>query len=206
MHYRRWHAGKPMGDARTDSERKAERVCVVDGCENRGKLVRGMCANHYRMWHRRGTTERLAPEPGSVRVEREWFNGVEFRRYPDSPHPNHQRYFSPGGADIERGVESLHREVWKFHRGPIPPGMHVHHVDGDYGNNAIENLELLPAGAHARHHHPKGRPASDAQRAHLHAVRHLAANWHRSPEGREWHSRHAKAIWAKRKGMELDDD
>ena len=48
-----------------------------------------------------------------VRVETVTFRGIEFRRYPDSDNPSHREYFKPGGGHIARGVESLHREVYK---------------------------------------------------------------------------------------------
>lgn len=39
-----------------------------------------------------------------------------------------------------------HRIVWMLHFGEIPPLMEIDHVDGDRGNNLIENLRL---GSHA---------------------------------------------------------
>jgi len=32
---------------------------------------------------------------------------------------------------------------------------HVHHIDGNYINNDINNLEIKTASDHAKHHHPK---------------------------------------------------
>ena len=34
----------------------------------------------------------------------------------------------------------LHRDVWEFHYGKIPPKYQIHHRDGDKTNNAISNL------------------------------------------------------------------
>ena len=84
---------------------------------------------------------------------------------------------------------SLHRYVWEKHNGPIPEGHAIHHVDGDPGNNAIENLECLPRGDHQRAHmrerHARGELKITA------AARDAAAAWHKSDEGREWHRAHA---------------
>ena len=46
----------------------------------------------------------------------------------------------------------MHRYVWECNHGPIPDGMHVHHKDGDKTNNNIDNLELLAASVHSKHH------------------------------------------------------
>ena len=99
------------------------------------------------------------------------------------------------GHYYQRHGKRLHREVWQHHNGPIPKGFHVHHRDGDRTNNDISNLELLRAGEHMRHH------ASDPvhlprQRAHIERIRPLAAAWHSSPEGLEWHSQHSARVQA----------
>jgi hypothetical protein len=46
----------------------------------------------------------------------------------------------------------LHRDVWEFHNGPIPPGYHVHHKDEDKSHNGIANLECKPGSEHSKHH------------------------------------------------------
>jgi hypothetical protein len=38
--------------------------------------------------------------------------------------------------------------VWKESYGNIPVGYHIHHKDGDYTNNTIDNLECLSASQH----------------------------------------------------------
>ena len=50
------------------------------------------------------------------------------------------------------GYTLEHRRVWYDAHGAIPSGHHVHHKNGDKADNHIENLELLRAGTHARHH------------------------------------------------------
>lgn len=92
------------------------------------------------------------------------------------------------GRYYQRRGKRLHRVVWEHHNGPIPKGFHVHHIDGDVENNAIDNLELLPASAHLKHHanHP-----GHIEYAKWHMEKRMrprAVVWHRSAEGREWHS------------------
>lgn len=47
-----------------------------------------------------------------------------------------------------------HRKVWAdAHGGEIPAGGIIHHMDGDKGNNALDNLLLFESrGAHMREH------------------------------------------------------
>lgn len=169
--------------------------CSVDGCSRGGKFVRGLCPLHYSRWTKHGDPLALnATERGTVRVETVEFNGIIFRRYPDSKNAAHRRYYKPGGRWIKQGVQALHQEVWKAAHGPIPDGAHIHHRNGDLSDNSLANLVCLAPGEHAVEHAP-ARSAygkSAKQLAHLDRIRPLAAAWHRSPEGREWHRQHAR--------------
>jgi hypothetical protein len=49
-------------------------------------------------------------------------------------------------------IVRLHREVWEQACGPIPVGFHVHHKNGDKGDNSLSNLELLWHGEHSARH------------------------------------------------------
>ncbi len=131
------------------------------------------------------------------RVEVIEFNGVKFKRYPDAPRLSDRRYYKPGWAYRKGGVEALHREIWKQHHGPIPEGHHIHHIDGDTGNNAIDNLECLPGAEHLSRHSSTDE-ARERNRANIEAARPYAAAWHRSEAGREWHREHGKAVWENR--------
>lgn len=118
------------------------------------------------------------------------FNGIRFYRYPESTNPAHRKYFRPNVANSLRGYQALHQEVWKSVHGPIPPGMHIHHEDGDYNNNTLENLVAVPELEHRRHHGRQDR--TQAQKDQLESIRGKAAAWHRSEEGRKWHTKHAQ--------------
>ena len=131
------------------------------------------------------------PKDGVV-VEVQVFNGRRYRRYPESPRASHRRYFSRAGA-------RLHRDVWEYHNGPVPDGFHVHHIDGDTTNNAIDNLACIPRSEHwAEHREDRVRAGrSIRQLEHLERIREKAAGWHKSDEGRQWHREHAKTSLAK---------
>ena len=75
------------------------------------------------------------------------FNGIRFT-------VGKNGYYSSRTVKLAKGQtqRSLHRYVWEFHNGPIPPGHHVHHIDGDRTNNQIENLEILRKNIHLSGH------------------------------------------------------
>ncbi len=89
--------------------------------------------------------------------------------------------------------ERLHVFLWRMEKGDIPEGHHIHHIDGDKENNAIENLTCILQRDHLSHH-MKEQIEKDPQkyRDRMEVIRPLASAWHRSEEGRAWHSKHAK--------------
>ena len=106
----------------------------------------------------------------------QYFDGGLYRLWPS------EKYLSRGG-------KKLHRDVWAKAFGPIPAGCHIHHKDSNPKNNALANLECLPAHLHlseAWHTNKHGRSEHFSELA-----RERAADWHKSEEGRLWHSRHA---------------
>src|SRR6266566_121909 len=123
------------------------------------------------------------------------FNGIKFRRYPESRHRSTRVYYRPGGTDAEQGIQSLHQEVWKAANGPIPTKHDIHHRDKNPLNNNLSNLECLPESAHHRIH---ARVYDEQAAKHLAAIRPLAAQWHASEIGREWHRQHARKSWNQR--------
>lgn len=135
------------------------------------------------------------------RVESVVFNGITFRRYPDSIHRSDRLYFTPGAADKQRGFDRLHREVWKSIHGPIPPGCDIHHRDHDPGNNSPDNLVCIADADHKKYH--ARQEISDAQRAARYVNQLATADWHASNEGRVWHSENGRRMWANREARTL---
>lgn len=54
-------------------------------------------------------------------------------------------YLSKGYSRVRYNNELYlaHRVVWEIHFGKIPEGFYIDHLDGDRGNNRIENLRLV---------------------------------------------------------------
>lgn len=87
--------------------------------------------------------------------------------------------------------ERMHRYVWEHYCGKIPEGFQVHHIDGDKSNNVIDNLALMTNSAHQRlHGKEEARKAMMRKRAE--EMRPAAIKWHKSEEGRKWHSEQGK--------------
>lgn len=136
-----------------------------------------------------------------VQTETVEFHGRTFVRYPLSPHRSARVYFTAyeKGRRV-KGVGQLHVEVWKVTNGKdeVPPGYVVHHVDLDPLNNDPANLVCVTRKEHARLHEADSDRDSPEWLAHLASIRPLAAEWHRSEEGRAWHSLHGRGTWVGR--------
>lgn len=60
-----------------------------------------------------------------------------------------------GYFQISSGVNQgklLHRLIYEENFGPIPEGFHIHHLDNDKNNNALENLVLISKSNHHKLH------------------------------------------------------
>lgn len=124
-----------------------------------------------------------------AKVDEIEYNGITFRRYPESDNLSDRKYYRPHAGHIKNGVEALHREIWKDHNGDIPDGHHIHHKDGDSTNNDIENLKCVTSKEHANKHPETGGIRSQD---HHEKMLERAKEWHKSEEGSEWHSEHWK--------------
>lgn len=142
----------------------------------------------------------------TTRVDTVVFNGIRYRRYPDAPGVAEQRYYVAGIADRQRGAKRLHEDIWQHHNGPIPPGHHIHHRDGNALNNDPSNLVALTEAEHKAHHIDERLATGFYSRAewleHLASIRDLTKAWHASEEGRQWHVQNGHRSWAVREETE----
>ena len=92
----------------------------------------------------------------------------------------------------------LHVFVWEQANCKVPKGYHVHHINGDKNDNRVMNLRLMSGREHLLLH---GHNLTEEQREWYRnnlaeKARPKASDWHRSEEGRKWHSAHAKEMYA----------
>lgn len=114
------------------------------------------------------------------------FRGKKYRRYPQATNASMRRYYTASDGEF------LHRAKWTALRGPIPPGHHVHHKNGDHTDNRISNLEPILGVLHLSEH---GKQPERAAMSRANVVKFAvpaAVAWHRSPEGKAWHSYNAR--------------
>lgn len=110
------------------------------------------------------------------------------------------RYYSCGNKTIKPRL--LHRKVWFDHYGDIPKGHVVHHIDGNWRNNHISNLEVITVKKHLSDHNKEWRKDPEYVRKTMKGLDNAqiqAKKWHASKEGIEWHKKHGKECWANRK-------
>ncbi len=101
-----------------------------------------------------------------VRREEIEFNGMKFYRYPDSKYELGRKYFSISNKNlVKKGITTLHREIWKYHKGKIPHGYHVHHIDGNHLNNDLNNLECLSPCEHRLKHQSETERKNASEKA-----------------------------------------
>lgn len=125
------------------------------------------------------------------------FNGNTYTRYPESKRRQHRVYFQYHDK-WKAAPRYLHRDIWIFRNGPIPKGYEIHHHDGNPLNNTIENFRCVTKAEHRKLDAERGAYDTPAVKANLNRIRHLTVAWHKSEEGRKWHSENAKKCFANR--------
>ena len=117
------------------------------------------------------------------------FNGKTYRQYRTKGRPG--RYFH----EVNKRT-LLHRDIWIKAYGPIPDGMHIHHIDGDWLNNDISNLECLTPKEHGERH--AGERTKENRKILSEFARPAASKWHGSIAGLAFHSKIGKKSWVDR--------
>lgn len=109
---------------------------------------------------------------------------------------NTGKYYNSGRKTGEN-ERLLHRRIWQDNFGKIPDDHHIHHINGNWKDNSIENLECINRIDHQRMHMHE-RFQSDIYRQEnkmqLIQAQEKAKIWHLSEEGRLWHSKHSMKI------------
>lgn len=98
------------------------------------------------------------------------------------------------GQYFQHKGKRLHRTVWEYHHGEIPNGYHIHHIDGNRSNNGIDNLALIVAESHLREH-MKNQDRRDICKECIKKAIAAAPAWHKSEDGKAWHSKRGKENW-----------
>src|SRR5699024_5430833 len=81
------------------------------------------------------------------------YDGYKFHRYKQAKQESDRRYYR-GWVDIngKNTKTYLHRYVWEKYNGNVPKGFHIHHIDGNFSNNDISNLECKERSTHLSDH------------------------------------------------------
>lgn len=117
----------------------------------------------------------------------QYYNGIKFTR------DEKTGYYLNSTLRIR-----MHRFVWICNYGDIPKGYAVHHIDHDKSNNDISNLQLVTIKEHAKIHYDE--LSNEEKQARIdnmnNNARPKAIEWHKSEEGRKWHSEMVKQAFA----------
>lgn len=129
-----------------------------------------------------------------------YFNGYTFTR------DEKTGYYLSSKNIKNNKRQRLHVYVWEYYNGDVPKGYEIHHKDENKYNNEISNFELLQSLKHRRLHadefmHDDKR----IKKARINLLKNVmpkAKAWHRTEEGRKWHTKHAKENWIGKKPIE----
>lgn len=112
------------------------------------------------------------------------YDGKLWHRYPNAKQRSHRNYF-------RSHCTYLHHYVWEKYNGKRKEGYHIHHIDGDYSNNSINNLEEITIKEHLSNRHKMSEERKKYQKELCNVIRPLSIKWHKSEEGHKWHIKHA---------------
>lgn len=101
-----------------------------------------------------------------------------------------EKFYLCGEYFRHRG-KLLHRAVWEKENGKIPNGYQIHHIDGNKHNNDINNLTIMKTSEHMRFHSKTDEGMAKSKKWQKAGIS-AAPEWHKSPEGREWHRNNGK--------------
>lgn len=117
----------------------------------------------------------------------QYYNGVKFTR------DDKTGYYLNSTLKMR-----MHRFVWLCEKGDIPKGYDIHHKDHDKSNNDISNLELVTKKQHSKLHYEE--LSAEEKQAKIDNInnnaRPKAIEWHKSEEGKKWHSEMVKKAYA----------
>lgn len=117
----------------------------------------------------------------------QYYNGVKFTR------DDKTGYYLNSTLKMR-----MHRFVWLCEKGDIPKGYDIHHKDHDKSNNDISNLELVTKKQHSKLHYEE--LSAEEKQAKIdnmnNNARPKAIEWHKSEEGKKWHSEMVKKAYA----------
>jgi hypothetical protein len=86
----------------------------------------------------------------------------------------------------------MHWDVWEYSNETRKKGYHIHHIDENPNNNSIDNLEEIEASKHLSDHAKAMHRDNPEWSADFRAKGIEAAKeWHKSNDGKKWHSEHA---------------
>lgn len=126
------------------------------------------------------------------------FDGIKFTR-------DEKTGYYLSSKNINGRRIRLHVYVWTKKNGDVPKGYSIHHIDENKENNDVENLMPISSSLHSSHHTNERLESPEyreAQKKLLSRIRQKASDWHKSDEGRKWHSEHyedMKSRWYKEK-------
>lgn len=114
-----------------------------------------------------------------------FYNGYRFTR------DEHTGYYL-SSVRIDGKRRRLHVYVFMTETGyKSSKRFHIHHIDGDKGNNEITNLALVDEHIHTAYHSRKYASAhAEELKQRAEENRPLAKEWHGTKEGHEWHREH----------------